>query len=273
LRFEFQAERPLALGDATAANSFRGAFGHAFRHFAERTGKSAIYAQVFEPKIKGGPSGFAFPPRPFVLRPRGFDDRAKSVSSFALDVYLFDLREELPPLFSAVFNEWSKTGIGPGKVPIKLVAVHSPDQLELEFGESNLPAIERLRLRFCTPTELKAGGEVAENPEFGVLFARIRDRVSALLHLYQGAELEVDPSAWGREAQSVKLMDSQLQHHAITRLSSRTGQRHSIGGFTGCADYAGNLGDFMPWLKIAYWTGVGRQTVWGKGEIQVDGIL
>jgi hypothetical protein len=54
------------------------------------------------------------------------------------------------------------------------------------------------------------------------------------------------------------------------RRSSRTGQVHPIGGFVGEAEYEGELGEFVPYLKVAKWTGVGRQTVWGKGEIAVE---
>jgi hypothetical protein len=34
-------------------------------------------------------------------------------------------------------------------------------------------------------------------------------------------------------------------------------------------EYAGELGEFLPWLRAARWTGVGRQTVWGKGDLRV----
>ena len=54
------------------------------------------------------------------------------------------------------------------------------------------------------------------------------------------------------------------------RHSSRTGQTHSIGGFTGVAEYEGDLTEFVPYLEAAAWTGVGRQTVWGKGEIRTS---
>jgi hypothetical protein len=53
----------------------------------------------------------------------------------------------------------------------------------------------------------------------------------------------------------------------IERRSSRTGQVHPIGGFVGEAEYEGDLAEFVPYLHAARWTGVGRQTVWGKGEI------
>ena len=57
---------------------------------------------------------------------------------------------------------------------------------------------------------------------------------------------------------------------AAERTSRGTGQRHSLGGFTGVAEYQGDLAKFLPYLEIARWTGVGRQTVWGKGEIAYE---
>ena len=61
-----------------------------------------------------------------------------------------------------------------------------------------------------------------------------------------------------------------VRHIDVERRSSRTGaQIHSIGGFVGEAEYEGELGKFIPYLKAASWTGVGRQTVWGKGEVRI----
>jgi len=56
----------------------------------------------------------------------------------------------------------------------------------------------------------------------------------------------------------------------VMRRSSRTGQTHTIGGFTGSAIYAGELTEFMPFLRAAWWTGVGRHTVWGNGVIACE---
>ena len=56
----------------------------------------------------------------------------------------------------------------------------------------------------------------------------------------------------------------------VSRRSSRTGQVHPIGGFVGEAEYEGNLTEFLPYLNAAKWTGVGRQTVWGKGHIELS---
>jgi hypothetical protein len=53
------------------------------------------------------------------------------------------------------------------------------------------------------------------------------------------------------------------------RRSARTGQSHSLGGFTGHAEYEGDLTEFVPWLEAAFWTGVGRLTVWGNGMMRI----
>ena len=68
-------------------------------------------------------------------------------------------------------------------------------------------------------------------------------------------------------AAAIRMTRCELEHVDAERLSGSTGQRHSLGGFIGVAEYEGDLAEFVPYLEIARWTGVGRQTVWGKGEI------
>ena len=126
--------------------------------------------------------------------------------------------------------------------------------------------IDRLRVRFLTPTELKG----AERPEFGVLMARIRDRVSALRELYGDGPLAIDFKALGERASLVSMTRCELERIAEERVSRGMGQRHSLGGFAGLAEYEGDMAEFVPFLEIARWTGVGRQTVWGKGEIAYE---
>ena len=64
----------------------------------------------------------------------------------------------------------------------------------------------------------------------------------------------------------------EIQHVDAERTSRATGQTHSLSGFTGSAEYEGEIAEFIPYLEIARWTGVGRQTVWGKGEIAWETI-
>ena len=74
---------------------------------------------------------------------------------------------------------------------------------------------------------------------------------------------------WASAPRAVELRRSDLVWEQVKRKSGRTGQVHPIGGFTGEAEYAGDLAEFLPWLRAARWVGVGRQTVWGKGDVRV----
>jgi hypothetical protein len=65
----------------------------------------------------------------------------------------------------------------------------------------------------------------------------------------------------------------EIQPVEAERRSSRTGQVHPIGGFTGMAEYEGELGEFLPCLEAAAFTGVGRHTVWGNGEIRTVRLI
>jgi hypothetical protein len=126
-----------------------------------------------------------------------------------------------------------------------------------------------LRIQFLTPTELKSGQAIAARPEFVHLAARVRDRISTLRELYGGGALDLDFREFGERASLIRMTHCDIRRVDLKRRSSRTGQVHSIGGFVGEAHYEGELGEFVPYLKAAQWTGVGRQTVWGKGQIAV----
>jgi hypothetical protein len=225
-----------------SANTLRGAFGSALK----QTDADA-YARFFAPKRgeDSGPSGLADPPRPFVFRMLG---------PLQAGINVFLTRDPAVELFTRVMTELGD-----------LISVEGTAPLRLSLGAAAGPS-QRLRVRFLTPTELKGTGQ----PEFGILLARIRDRVSTLRELYGGGPLEIDFKAFGERASHVSMTRCELVPVAAERTSRGTGQRHSLGGFMGVAEYQGDLAEFLPYLEIARWTGVGRQTVWGKGEIAYE---
>ena len=167
---------------------------------------------------------------------------------------LFLTREPAVELFTRVMAELGT---------LNSVAGTEPLRLSLAVSEA---AVCRVRVHFLTPTQLKG----AEQPEFGILLARLRDRVSTLRELYGDGPLAIDFKAFGERASGVSMTRCELVPAAAERTSRATGQRHSLGGFTGVAEYEGDLAEFLPYLEIARWTGVGRQTVWGKGEIAYE---
>lgn len=190
-------------------------------------------------------------------------------AEFYFDLNLFDTEVDATGYLIRTFAELAREGLGPGRRKLELVSVPQvASPLELSLAPQKKP-VPRVRIRFVTPTELKSGQQIATEPDFGILAARIRDRISTLRQLYGPGPLDIDFRAFGERASRVCMTHCELRRSDVKRRSSRTGQVHPIGGFVGEAEYEGDLAEFLPYLIAAKWTGVGRQTVWGKGEIEV----
>jgi hypothetical protein len=303
-RFHFRAAGTLYFPPYKSGNIVRGAFGGIFRKLVCipecRDTKTCDlrgtcpYARVFEPQAARGqgPSGLADWPRPFVFRAAHLDGRTIiQGEAFYFDVHIFDTRDPALEFFVLAFAQLAREGLGPGRARAELTAVDQRDlqgvgvtgifdgspQLSKPAQPSslNLSAVseraERIRLQFVTPTELKTEHRLADRPEFPVLFGRVRDRISALRTLYGAGPLDIDFRAMGERAGLIRMTKCQLRQQEVDRLSSRTGRWHPLGGFVGHAEYEGRLEEFLPYLRAGKWTGVGRQTVWGKGELDVVG--
>jgi len=255
LRFVFEARAPILFPAGQSANTLRGAFGTILRQLAS----PSDYARTFSP-TGPAPSGLTDWPRPFVFRARHLDGQTiPAGQTFHFNLNLFDLRSPAEHYLTRAFQQFRPT--------VQLLNVESETiRLPLLATTGNQT---RLTIRFLTPTELKTNSAIAEKPDFPILLARIRDRLSALCHFYGNGAPQMDYKSFAARAALVETTRCHLQQIRLTRRSTRTGQTHSIGGFIGEADYQGPLAEFLPWLQAAQWTGVGRQTVWGKGEIEI----
>jgi hypothetical protein len=260
LRFYFAAAQPIDFANGGAANLLRGTLGKELMRIAPDA-----YARWFSPELtsSSGPSGLRNQPRPFVIRASHLDGVAVAAGEpFHFGVNMFETRELMADLFAQAFE--GRFG--------RVERIEGREVLQLPL-EGECAGVECIRVRFLTPTELKSVDLDRGRPEFGKLFARMRDRISMLRTLYGAGPLDIDFKAIGERAAQVHMTNCEIQHvDAPERLSGRTGQHHSLGGFAGMAEYQGDLDEFLPYLEIARWTGVGRQTVWGKGEIGWEAI-
>ncbi len=261
LRLSFLAREAISFPPGAAANRLRGAFG-AILH---KLGCATIFAPSWEAGPTGlpaGPSGLMDRPRPFVFRASHLDGSTIAPGeTFHFHFHWFDLRRPALDLAILVFAELLSEA--------RLVDVRGTEApMDLCLDPSGDP-VNRLTIRFETPTELKSGGQTAERPEFGILVARIRDRISTLRALYDDGPLAIDFSEFGERAARVQMTRCDLQRVEASRRSGRTGRTHPLSGFVGEADYEGDLTEFVPYLRAAHWTGVGRQTAWGKGVLSV----
>jgi len=301
-RFHFRASDSIYFPPGKSGNIVRGAFGTIFkqqtcisdchdkRDCDQRA--SCTYARIFEPvRPGGGPSGLRDWPRPFVFRAAHLDGRIiEPGRPFHFDVHLFDLKDPSAVYFVLAFAELAREGIGPRRGRAALARVDQLDSKGRPCGQiynghtflakdlappirlqldGPIQPVSKVLVRFLTPTELKHGQVLAAKPEFPILLGRIRDRISTLRALYGAGPLDIDFSGMGERAAAVAMTHCAIDYTEVERKSARTGERHPLGGFVGEARYEGPLGEFMPWLKAAPWVGVGRQTVWGKGVIEV----
>ena len=240
LRFRIALRRPAPL----TPNLLRGAFGGALKKLSEPD-----YLRFFAPAQSAGegPSGLADPPRPFVIR---------MVSSTEIGMNVFATREPAVEVFIDALAHIRA---------LTIEAVSGKELLQLPLAAAHT-SVSRVRVEFLTPTQLKG----APRPEFGVLLSRIRDRIGTLRQLYGAGPLEIDFKAFGERARLVSMTRCELVSRSVSRTSRSTGQTHALGGFTGICEYEGDLTEFLPYLEIARWTGVGRQTVWGNGELAYE---
>jgi hypothetical protein len=280
-RFHFRALDAVHFPAGKTANVVRGAFGMVLRDAVP----AAVYQRLFEPGAAqaSGPSGLADWPRPFVLRVAHLDGLTMGPGEgFFLDAHVFDLHQPALVHFRSAFARFAEKGMGPGRGRAELKGVEQLDMADHPAVVADEPGppcqagldrdtepVERVAVRFLTPTELKSAGNVVERPEFGILFGRLRDRLSNLRALYGSGPLQIDFRGIGERASAIHLAGCRVEWEQVKRKSGRTGQVHPIGGFTGEAEYCGDLAEFLPWLRAARWVGVGRQTVWGKGDVRV----
>ncbi|MEN6603075.1 MAG: CRISPR system precrRNA processing endoribonuclease RAMP protein Cas6, partial [Bryobacteraceae bacterium] len=245
---------PLHFARGMPANVIRGFLGASL--FA-----TPAYARLFAPRNESGPSGFRDAPRPFVLRAAHLDGVTVSRGEpFYVDVHLFLPGSEAADEVKNAFTRWARAELRDAAVEQVSIPLISPPA-----------SITKLRVRFLTPTELKSGAQIAARPGFSVLFARARDRVSTLRAVYGNGPLDIDFAGMAERAARVRMAACDVRHTSVERLSKGTGQRHPMGGFTGTATYEGEMAEFLPILRAAEWTGVGRQTVWGNGAIVLEG--
>jgi hypothetical protein len=185
-------------------------------------------------------------------------------------VHIFESRFSALDWFQRVFDALAAEGLGPGRGRARLTRIDpiGGGDVELRFEPSKLGP-RNITVCFRSPTEMKSHGQIISAFDFAILFARIRDRISALCGAYGSGPPPVDFAALGRNAEEIRTVRSDLRAKAAERRSSRTGQTHRLGGFIGEVEYEGELSEFIPWLEAARWTGVGRHTVWGNGAIDL----
>lgn len=303
-RFTLRASDRLVLPRPRVGIILRGAFGLAFRRLVCHDVQAACrecalagacpYARVFAPAPPPDAERLRLQsdiPRPFVLAPEPADaDEFPAGAGFHFDLVLIGDPAAYLPYFVVAFRSLGEAGIGPGRGRFEVESVVAAGQgagdpepvyrtgepvvrnvarVERPGAVPPTGPVERLTVRFVTPTLVTRDAPAASAPSFGQLLKRARDRASATQYFFCGKPWEIDHRLLGRLADEVATRSSGGGFVALPRRSSRTGRVHVIQGYEGSAAYEGDLAPFLPLLRVTERINVGKAATFGCGRIEV----
>ena len=295
LEFVLQAKDAVHFPAGKATNIIRGALGYALR----RTAGPDLYSHIFEGETGGArPSGYQEAPRPFVLRWNDWGDMTyQRGQQFAVRLHVFDSSTDVLAELIQAFAILGPEGLGQERARVELVRIRQPlgeagrsidlwrsgaadvDEprcISVPLGSCDAP--RRIKVTYDSPTEIKEGGRVLKQIPFAPLFLRAHERVLFFVRHYAmenpeqiEAAIREESDAIIDDARQIRTVHETLGRVELSRYSTNTGQTHPLSGFYGESEFEGDFTRLWNWLKAAEWTGVGRQTVWGKGAIRVSG--
>lgn len=173
------------------------------------------------------------------------------------------------------------TAVGPreraraAEIPIyknteSLVHIAAPALCAGDLVRPDDACLTRMTLRFATPVDLRDCGAPVAIPEFGPIIRRLRDRASSLAAFFGDGPLELDFKGVSALADTVRLVENRTRVVTVNRRSSKTGQRHDVGGFVGEATYDGEaIGRLMPLVRVGEVIHVGKHAAFGNGRMEV----
>lgn len=297
---------PLVLPLMTRGSVLRGAFGITLRRLvchdltlacrACPLEATCPYPQTFEPRPPAGAerlSALQDVARPFVFDPPT-DEQAEFAPGTPVTFGLVTVgrASRLVPYFVSAFRNLADEGLGPRRAPFDLAEVAALDArgTPTALYQSTSPLVRlaaptlraadlvrpsdaertRVTLRFVTPLELKDQGAPVHRPELGAIVRRLRDRANMLSTFFADAPLALDFRGLSALADGVRLLDDRTRPVHVSRRSSRTGQRHDVGGLLGEATYEGSgIATLMPLLRLGEAIHVGKHAAFGNGRVGV----
>lgn len=300
LRLTFRAEDTVHL-PPYAGSTFRGAFGHAFKHVACPLRRECeacahrevcVYAYVFDTPAPSNGSSLtrgSYVAHPFVLEPP--EDTPSEVAhggELSLGLILIGRAIPLAPYFLAACREMGGRGLGKGRGRLRLERVLAKEPGDAKgrvvydgeadllapavppWSDADLPSppqdVERVTLDFRTPTRLRQDADLVVRPEFTTLATALLRRVSVLAEIHCGHRAEIGARELLASAADVKVVNSDLRWHDWERYSARQDTRMALGGFVGRITFAGPLGPWLPLLRLGEVLHVGKGTSFGLGK-------
>ncbi|MGD9822893.1 CRISPR system precrRNA processing endoribonuclease RAMP protein Cas6 [Desulfobacter sp.] len=289
---------------AYKGSTFRGLLGHALKRtvcaLKNQTCATCIlrqnctYALVFETAhALPAPENakVSDPPHPMVLEPPLTEKREFTAGdTLVCGMVLFgDLNRNLP-YFIYAFDQMGRIGLGKGKngtragftlesVTFGNNAVYSkadgrvtlPDLLpEMTLHPDPNGNTDRVTLKLQTPFRISTKTGQGPDLPFDLLMRSLIRRCTALFNTYGNGEPDLDYPDLVKQAGQVRLTDNRLAWFDWQRYSSRQDKKMYMGGLLGQAAYQGDLGPFLPFLRMAEIVHAGKNTAFGLGKVALE---
>jgi len=126
------------------------------------------------------------------------------------------------------------------------------------------------RVHYRTPLRIRSDNRTLRRPEFGALVSAALRRLELLASIHDAGEFNVDSAALAGRAREVRLSQDMTRWEDLSRFSRRQGKCIPIGGLTGVAEFAGDIGTFRPLLELAAKVHVGKSTTFGHGFFEIE---
>jgi len=124
-------------------------------------------------------------------------------------------------------------------------------------------------IRFESPVRLLRDGRLLEDVPFDALIRALLRRATSLMEFHEGVDLELDFRGLIREAETVRLLESDLSRTDRLRFSVRQGRAMNLTGLCGRVRYQGRLEPFRSLLALGAAVGVGKGTTFGLGRLRL----
>lgn len=299
-RFRFSIQMTtLAVLPPYKGGIFRGSFGAAFRRLvcAIRRDDCAtcilkgncLYVSLFTPSPPADfPDAAKFNPAPppYVLNPPLTNRQCfRPGSILDFELVLMGRAIDALPYFVHTFMELGKKGIGRerGKFEVlRMDVVRDQDVVQIYDGTTKtlreLPAISpppshqdeitSITIQLLTPLRIKSGNHLATKLTFPLFFERLAQRVELLCAFYGNGKPRPDFQALRDPASGIQVRGSHLHWYDWPRYSARQKTLMRLGGLRGSITFKGELGRFIPLLRMGEKVNVGQGTSFGLGRIK-----
>jgi len=281
------------------ANTFRGGFGASLRHIVCHTKKetcvdcllkeTCAYGYIFETPIPDHSCvmrKYTHAPHPLIIiPPKKNKSTVEEGQKEQIELLLIGKAAAYLPYVIFAFDHLGEAGLGASRVHFSvdkitdesgaLIYLESDHKIRKDPSVTTLDinvgneAYGSFSIHFTTPLRLKIGGSTNRIPTFFDIVSSICRRALLLSYFHCEGSGKPFHSEFLDMTQRVELIESNVMKMDYCRFSSRQRKKILMDGLMGSLKLRGDYGSFLPLLKAGEFLHIGKNTIFGYGQIKV----